>query len=102
MCRHSRRAASGPETLKAWATPALPLRQRRAIGWITQALEVLRGRLSEEELHRLVLSIRAATGIEALVWLTDLGGLSRDEAVGLMRWSAQALLERATGGAPPP
>ena len=74
----------------------LPLRQGRAIAWITEALDGLGGQLSEEELRLLVLSIRAATGIEALVWLTDIGGLSRDEAVGLMRWSAQALLERAT------
>ena len=80
----------------------LPLRQGRAIGWITEAVDGLRGQLSDVELHRLVLSIRAATGIEALVWLTDIGGLSRDEAVALMRWSAQALLERATGGSPPP
>jgi AcrR family transcriptional regulator len=81
---------------------ALPLRQGRAIAWITEALDVLRSELSDQELHRLALSIRAATGIEALVWMTDIGGLSRDEAVGLMRWSAQALLERATGGSPPP
>jgi AcrR family transcriptional regulator len=80
----------------------LPLRQGRAIAWITEALEGLRGQLSDEELHRLVLSIRAAAGIEALVWLTDIGGLSRDEAVKLMRWSAQALLQRAVDGSPPP
>lgn len=79
----------------------LPLRQGRAIAWITEALESLRGQLSDEELHRLVLSIRATTGIEALVWLTDIGGLSRDEAVKLMRWSAQALLQRAVDDAPP-
>lgn len=80
----------------------LPLRQGRAIAWIGEALEGLRGQLSDEELHRLVLSVRSATGIEALVWLTDIGGLSRDEAVALMRWSAQALLDRAIGGSPPP
>lgn len=80
----------------------LPLRQGRAIAWISEALEGLRSQLSDEELHRLVLSVRAATGIEALVWLTDIGGLSRDEAVALMRWSAQALLDRAIGGSPPP
>jgi hypothetical protein len=45
--------------------------------------------------HRLALAIRAAIGIEALVWLTDVGGLSRAEAVATMRWSARALL-RAT------
>ena len=75
---------------------SLPLRQGRAIGWIAEALDGLRGDLSDEQLHRLVLSVRATVGIEALVWLTDVAGLSTDEAVALMRWSAQALLERAT------
>ena len=73
----------------------LPLRQGRAIGWITEALEPLRGQLTDEGLHRLVLAIRSATGIEALVWLTDMAGLSRDEAVDLMRGSARALLAAA-------
>ena len=47
------------------------------------------------ELRRLVLAIRAACGIEALVWLTDVAGLSRQEASELMRWSALALLRTA-------
>jgi hypothetical protein len=40
-----------------------------------------------------VLAIRAAIGIEALVWLTDVAGLSRREAIEMMRWAAQSLLE---------
>jgi AcrR family transcriptional regulator len=76
----------------------LPLRQGRAIGWITEALEPLRDELTDEGLHRLVLAIRSATGIEALVWLTDLAGLSRDEAVDLMCDSAQALLTARVAG----
>ena len=69
-----------------------PLRQGRAIGWIEDALDPLRGTLTEAELRRLALSIRAAFGIEALVWLTDVGGMSRPEAIDLMRSSARALL----------
>jgi AcrR family transcriptional regulator len=76
----------------------LPLRQGRAIGWITEALEPLRGQLTDDGLRRLVLAIRSATGIEALVWLTDMAGLSRDEAVDLMRDSAQALLTAGVAG----
>jgi AcrR family transcriptional regulator len=76
----------------------LPLRQGRAIGWITEALDPLRAELSKRKLHRLVLSIRAAIGIEALVWLVDVGGLSHDDAVDLMRESAQALLRNALAG----
>jgi AcrR family transcriptional regulator len=70
----------------------LPLRKGRAIGWIGEALSPLRGQLTERDLRRLTLAIRSATGIEALVWLTDIAGLSRREAVQLMRWSASALL----------
>jgi hypothetical protein len=76
----------------------LPLRQGRAIAWIEEALSPLRTRLSEPELRRLVLAIRSATGIEALVWLTDIAGLSREEAGDVMRWSASALLRSALSG----
>lgn len=73
----------------------LPLRQGRGIRWIEDALAPLRGHLSEPGLRRLVLAIRAAIGIEAFVWLTDVGKLSRAEAVATMRWSARALLRSA-------
>lgn len=33
----------------------------------------LRDRLSDKDLHRLALAIRATLGIEALVWVTDIG-----------------------------
>jgi AcrR family transcriptional regulator len=79
----------------------LPLRKGRAIGWIGEALSPLRTVMSERDLRRLILAIRSAAGIEALVWLTDIAGLSRKEAVQLMRWSAGALLRSAMadGGA---
>jgi AcrR family transcriptional regulator len=70
----------------------LHLRQGRVITWVKEALEPLSGRLSEEALTRLVYAIRAASGIEALVWLCDVAGLSRDEAKEVMLWSAHALL----------
>jgi AcrR family transcriptional regulator len=75
--------------------PELPFRTGRAIVWIEEAVAPLRGRMPEPELRRLVLAIRAAVGIEALAWLTDVAGLSREEAVELMRWSAGALLKAA-------
>lgn len=73
----------------------LPLRQGRAIGWIIEALAPLRARMSEAEVRRLALAIRSAAGIEALVWLTDVARLSREEAVAVMRGSAIALLRSA-------
>jgi AcrR family transcriptional regulator len=73
----------------------LPLRKGRAIGWIGEALSPLQGQMAERDVRRLVLAIRSAAGIEALVWLTDIAGLSRKEAVELMRWSTDALLRSA-------
>ena len=73
----------------------LPLRQGRGIKWIEEALAPLRDQMSEADVHRLTLAIRSAAGIEALVWLTDVAGLSRHDARELMRWSARALLQSA-------
>ena len=73
----------------------LPLRQGRGIRWIEEALAPLRAEIGPAEVHRLALAIRATTGIEALVWLTDIAQMSTDDAVDLMRWSAHALLQAA-------
>lgn len=70
----------------------LPLRQGRAIAWITEALAPLHDRMSEAQIRRLAVAIRSAAGIEPLVWLTDIAGLSRKDAVQVMRRSARALL----------
>ena len=58
--------------------------------------------LSDDERHALALAVRATIGVESLVWLVDVAGLTRAEAVQLMRWSAQALLQRALDVAAPP
>jgi AcrR family transcriptional regulator len=79
---------------------ALPLRRGHVIGWLDDALSPLRERMSAVRVSRLVLAIRATLGIEALVWLTDIGGLPREEAVELMRASARTLLQAALDAAP--
>jgi AcrR family transcriptional regulator len=71
------------------------LRQGRAVGWIEEALAPLHTARPEIDTHRLAVAIRSATGIESLIWLTDIAGLSRLEAADLMRQSAQALLQTA-------
>jgi AcrR family transcriptional regulator len=77
----------------------LVLRRGRALAWIEDALEPLRERMPRQERRRLALAIRATVGIEALVWLTDIAGLSRKHAVDLMRWSARTLLHSALADA---
>ena len=71
----------------------LPLRKGRALPWIEDALSPLQQRIPQPELRRLALAIRATIGIEPLVWLTDVGGLSREQACDVMRSSARAVLQ---------
>src|SRR6187200_1843630 len=52
----------------------------KLIAWLTEALEPARERLGDDGVHRTALAIRSATGIEALIWLTDIGGVSRRRA----------------------
>jgi hypothetical protein len=80
---------------------APPLRQGRAIAWIAEALDGVRADLTDQQFRQLVVSIRATIGIEAIVWLVDVAGLPRNDAVALTRWSAQALLQHATTIPPP-
>jgi AcrR family transcriptional regulator len=77
------------------ATLDLPLRQGRAIGWFSEALAPLAPQLGEDGVRRLALAVRSVAGIEALVWLVDIGRMSQDEAVEQMVWSAIALIRRA-------
>jgi AcrR family transcriptional regulator len=79
----------------------LPLRQGRAIAWFEDALAPLSTRLDHADLHRLALAIRSAVGIESMVWLTDVAGLSRAQAARVMQWSAKALLHEAMSSGPP-
>lgn len=73
----------------------LPLRQGRAIGWIEEALEPVTPQLGVAGVHALALAIRSAIGIEARVWLTDVGTVGKRQAERLMAWTARALLDAA-------
>ena len=72
-----------------------PLRGGRAITWLEDALAPLHTSHPDLDVHRLAVAIRAATGIESLVWLTDIAALDRDEYPKLARWTAHALLDAA-------
>ncbi len=74
---------------------SLSLRRGRRIRWVEDALSPLEGRMPEGELRHLVYGICATLGIEVLVWLTDMGGLSREEAAEVMRSNARTLLRSA-------
>jgi hypothetical protein len=73
----------------------LALRKGRRLLWIADALEPVRDGLPTDDFQRLVHAIAVAIGIEAIIVLVDLVGLSRTEAVDVIRWSALALLRSA-------
>ena len=73
----------------------LPLRKGRAIGWFEDALAPAVPILGEAGVRRLAVAVRSAVGIESLVWLVDVAGLSRDEAAELMMATARALVRDA-------
>lgn len=77
------------------ATQELPLRQGRAIRWFIEALAPLAPLLGDDGVRQLAVAVRAVAGIEALVWLEDVAGMTSEEAVEQMVWSALALLHRA-------
>lgn len=73
----------------------LLLRRGRRRIWIADALAPLRATRAESDFDRLVLAVAVATGIEAFIWLTDMAGLSREQALEVMQFSAETLIESA-------
>jgi AcrR family transcriptional regulator len=82
-------------SLEGVRPPELPMHQGLRTAWIEDALAPLRGRMAEDELQRLIRGIGATLGIEAFVWLTDIAGVSREEAVSIIRSNALGLLRSA-------
>lgn len=76
------------------------LRQGRAIGWIAEALTPLQETHPHIDIQRIAIAIRSATGIEALIWLIDIAGYTRDEAADTVKITAQALLDAAVPDMP--
>jgi AcrR family transcriptional regulator len=71
------------------------LRRGRVIGWLEDALAPLATTHPRLDRRGLAVAIRAATGIEAFVWMVDVAGLAHEEAASTMQWTARALLRSA-------
>jgi AcrR family transcriptional regulator len=72
--------------------PDLPMNRGLRVGWIEDAVIGLRARLGKRDFTSLVQGIGAGLGIEAFVWLTDVAGLSPEQAAAVMRTNARAVL----------
>jgi AcrR family transcriptional regulator len=69
----------------------LELRKARRITWFEDALGPSRAQLGEERTRRLAVALAAAAGIEPYVWVTDMAGLTPDDAAELLVSTAETL-----------
>ncbi len=83
------------QTVMSPPSTATRRRGTRRLEWIETALGPLQLRLSEREYSRLVAALAVSLGIEALIILRDICGLSVNEAVEVSKWSARAILDQA-------
>jgi len=86
------RSALAPQT----GDPSeVPRRAGNRLRYLAEALAPLRDRLGDERLERLVMALAMGVGIESIVVLTDICGLSPSAAESVKRWAAAALLDAA-------
>lgn len=77
-------------------TPAgQPRRGTRRIDWLESAIEPLQARLGTKAYNRLISALALCSGIEALLVLRDIRGLSERDAIDVSHWAAQALLRQS-------
>ena len=69
-----------------------PRRPGNRLRYLAEALEPVREQLGEQLVARLVVALAISVGIESLIALQDIGGLSADEAQAVKRWVAATLL----------
>lgn len=71
-------------------TPAL--REGRRMRWLDKALEPARRDLTKQQWRRLRAALALTLSIEAIIVMKDVCQLEDDEALGVLRWAATALL----------
>lgn len=83
------------ETVLHSPTDTQPPRGTRRVEWIDAAIQPLRSRLGPASYARLTSALALTTGIEALLVLRDIRGLSATQAVQVSHWMARALLKQS-------
>jgi AcrR family transcriptional regulator len=83
------------ETVLHSPSDTQPPRGTRRVEWIEAAVQPLRARLAPAAYARLVSALALTTGIEAILVLRDIRGLSATQAVQVSHWMARALLRQS-------
>jgi AcrR family transcriptional regulator len=63
------------------------------VEWIEQALAPARNRLDRRSYTRLSTSLTLLLGIDPVVVMTDIAGVAREQALDVLEWTAQTLVE---------
>jgi AcrR family transcriptional regulator len=79
--------------------PQHPKRGTRRIDWIETALEPLRHQITRPAWARLVSALAVSVGIESLIILRDMRGLSVAQSIQVTQWMGRALLRDALADA---
>ena len=74
---------------------APPARGRRRLDWIETALSPIRDRLPADRYAHLVRSLAVCLGVDALIVLRDVCGVTGEAAEAQMVWMANTILDRA-------
>jgi hypothetical protein len=89
------------QTVLEKGTADVPRRGTRRIDWIEAAIAPLRSRLSKAHYGRLVSALAVCTGMEAILVLRDIRGLTPAQTIQVSQWMARALLREALSAAKP-
>jgi AcrR family transcriptional regulator len=73
-----------------------PIRRGRRIALLEPALAPIKEQLDKTTFRRLMMTLSILLGIEALVVLKDIWGLSGSEAKDVMQWASQILVHAVT------
>jgi AcrR family transcriptional regulator len=70
-------------------------------GWIADALAPVRDEIDAATYDKLAASLTLLIGIDPVVVMNDIAGVSRKRALDTLEWTARTLVERALGDASP-
>src|SRR4051794_26242329 len=87
------------QTVLEKSTIDAPRRGTRRIDWIETAIAPLRSQLGKSRFARLVSALAVCTGMEAILVLRDIRGLTPSQTIQVSQWMAQALLREALSDA---
>lgn len=87
-----RRAVAAWIVRDAPSTAARERRPGNRLSYVARALEEVKSDLGAERFQRLLFALAMCMGIESVIVLKDICGMTDEEAVQVKRWATQALL----------